>query len=334
MFNTNPKSRIALALVAMLALSVVGGVALAADPTVDTSTTDATTTTSDVTANYQFALNDSVENQTLQYVADSNNSKVEITTVVDGTNETVYTNASPEQVAWDATNNDGNFNVSIPDEALLDTPGGINSNTTVYVTITNNTEVSEPNETVVEAYVTRGDNTSVVMVGDGTVDEGDDVSVLDEESWYGLQSTDATDFSFERDVTENTDTVAVVLSNASATEDFDDVYDGVDSATRPSAPWTGDGIVTKVDGQAVAPYLDELPDELDSDVQSVTYEQYGGQQALVYHLDSPEDDTLTVSADSGAGFLAVFNAYTLGLGSILSVSTLFVFGSVRRSRGA
>jgi hypothetical protein len=341
MFNDRLSSRTLLA--AVLVIGLAAGLAAAADPVVDdgTLTNDNTTSESEITDDHtfeNFTANES-RSSTVQYRTDSNNTKVEILVPVDGQNETVYTNTSAELLEWDSSNNEGQFNVSINHGDLADVPGAINENRTGYLTITNNTEVADPNTTTLTVYFNHTDERSVMYVGDGTVANNSDVGVEHKETLFSVGSVNVTDprsndrthLTTTRNVNGSATDVVVILGNDSVAQDYEDTFGSADAGT-----WKGTAVHT-VEGEGARAYASELPDDVADDASTVTYTQVGGQDALVIETGSAAEDTDSIDVESYSSvssyaFQTKMDAYGtaaavgVGGGGVLLIGYLFVFG--------
>lgn len=336
MKNPFTKSRIAIALVAMLA---IGGVAMAA-PTIDTSTTDATTTVSelqdgdviqmDANATENYSVESIVANSTtpnMKLVVNDTDNPADGDMVYDTTmtNET----AGVEGSHWNGSFNEGD---------IADVPYSIDENVTLDVVVYNESDASD--NVTFQITLDTDDTRSVAYVSDATAESNDDITVNTENGTqlpvvdYTVPGTanDNSEFEFERNKTTNTDEVVVVLADTNASEDFDSAFSDVDSESTESlrSALTGPVTVTKVDSTAVRAYNEALPSDLDADTTAVSYEMVGGQPALVYDVSNNDDSTVTVSGFAGGGLGAYINAYSLG--GALSMGVLIVFGSTRYTR--
>jgi len=340
--DTQPSGR-AILMAVLLVGAAVAGVAAAADPQVDDGTlaTDDTASQSEIADGYvyeNFTANSSL-NDTLQYRADSNNTKVEMMVPVDGQNETVYTDTSPELVAWNNTANEGHFNATINRGELADVPGSINENVTGYVQITNNTAVEDPNVTTLTVYFNHTDERSVMFVGDGTVANNSDVGVEHKETLFSLGSFNVTDplsndrthLTTTREVNGSQTDVVVILGNDSAAQDYEDTFGSADAGT-----WKGTA-ASYVGDEGAKAYANELPDDVADDASTVTYTQVGGQDALVVETGSAAEDKDSVDIESYSSvspfaFSTKLDAYGAGAaigiggGGVLLIGYLFVVG--------
>lgn len=350
MFDSDSRLSGRAILLAVLLVGAVaaGGIATAKDPLVDDGTIsgDDTATDSELTPHDTLGANNTFEangshNTTLQYQADSNNSKVVFETPVDGENVTVYENASPELVAWNNTDNDGHFNVSVSHDELADVPRSINENVTVYATIINNTESNESNETTFPFYIENSDTDSVMYVADSTVANNSDVGVEYKETLFSVAGFNVTDplskdwthLTTTRDVNGSATDVVVILDNDSAAADYEDTFGSADAGT-----WKGTAVHYVGDEGAKA-YASELPDDIDADASAVTYTQVDGQDALVIdvgeeHSDANSVDVESYSSVSSFAYGTKYDAYGggaaigIGGGGVLLIGYLFIFGRV------
>lgn len=328
----NPR---AAAFAALLAVTVVLGAMSgatapvgAAAPTIDTSTTDDTTTVTDVQNEDTIGVNNSFEasgsnSTTVQYVADSNNSKVYIEGP-DGVQ--VYENTSADTVNWNTSSMNGNFNVSVNHGALDDLERGINQNVTTTWYVTNNTSAASPETTNFTVYVESDDSKSVEVISDADVDEGDIASVtensyevLDYNITAGPLWADKSDLETEsRDVNGSATDVVVVLGNSSVQEDFTSITEDVSDGAKLSSFTSLNRnvvLVTNSDDEtmAVPVYFNDVPDDVEDSSTYVVQKDVGGQESLVLNLgDSYEDaDSVSVKAVGGAGLFTYMDEYLM-----------------------
>lgn len=323
----NSRKAISSVLAVALALSVISGGAMAAAPTIDTSTTDDTATTTELQTGStitNFTANGS-KATVIQYQADSNESKVTI--VHNGTGDQVYANSTPETVFWNNTDNDGHFNVSVNHGELADLERGINDNVTIEVTAFNNTNVSDPANTSFTAYVETDDSYSVEYISDAdadsdavTINTADQFSVFDRNFTLPM-AQDNSELDTTRNVTENT-TVVMTLGNSTVADDFTSATDDISPFPGGGAAESGDRILTMtttVDGEAVPVFYEQAPSDLDSNQTYAVYtEDHGGQSALLVK-NHGSTDSVDVTAVGDAGLRQAFGAYGLSLVNPMSL---------------
>lgn len=296
----------------------------AAQPTIDTSTSDQTSSTTEVQAgdtlglDNSFSANDS-NTTTLQYVADSNDSKVRI----EGPNGVqVYANTSANQVSWNSTQGDGNFNVTVNHGALDDLERGVNENVTTTWYVTNNTSADSPATTNITVYVESDNSKSVEVISDQDVDDGDIVTVeQDAFEVAGMNITagplgaDVSTIETEsRNVNGSTTDVAVVFGNESVADDFSSVAEDADSGEKLSSLVSlNRNVVLLTDSDdevtAVPVYFEEAPDDVDEDSTYAVQKDVGGQDGIVVNLGSDFEDASSVEVET-AGSAGLFTAFT------------------------
>lgn len=314
-----------IAVAVLFSLMVVSGSVFAAAPTLDTSGTDDTTTQTEIqtgTTIANFTANDS-KASTVQYVADSNNSKVELR--VNGEDYVVYENSSADQVDWNATSGNGNFNVSINHGDLADLERAINSNVTVNMTLVNDTTATTPDETFVEFFIESDNSSTVQNVDDADVDAETVVELTSEEGFSvaDFNITSGSDFSEidqTRDIDgQNTD-VVLVFSNDSVASDYSNAVDGLEEGDYV---W---GAATSLEDTPAVVYYKEAPDHVDEDddTYGVYKEDIGGQPGIVYNLgdDFEGETTVDITAYGNVGKLLGDNSAA----SVYGYQTVF-FGT-------
>lgn len=320
-------------LTAGAAVAPVGATA----PTVDTGTTidstDQSTNQTEVSSGTNitgFTANES-NSTVLQYNADSNNTKV----TLDGGGTQVYSNTSADLVNWSTADANGNFNVSIQHSALADMERGIDDNVTVTATITNNTSVDSPDTTTFDFYVETDDSKSVVNVDDSDVDDGDIVSVSEDESPLGfeirgLYADKSTVETEERNVSGDSTEVIIAFSNSTVSDDFDAAVSDASDEDKLSSFFSGTRTVALMsDGDdntmAVPVYYESVPDDVDDDQTYAVYkDDIGGETGLVFNLGETfeDSDEVSVTTIGNAGFTTYITKYAtsgLGLNSLLGM---------------
>lgn len=313
---------VATVLVAALALSAVAAGGAMADPTVDTSATDATTTVSDLQ-----------DGDTVSFEANASNS---YTVQINGTEATDYgveialndsdsdadgvvfaTNESAENVS-DAGGGMAHYNATISGDELADVPMQVGENVTVDVT--SYETANESNSTTFQVTLDNEADRSVIYVGDTSVESGDLASVADESGWtipaldYELPwgGDDSSTLTADGVAVNGSSTdVVFVLGNSSVNDDFDSRIGSLDSgAWQPEAASYVDGAAAPI---FAANIPDSLPGALSGDsISSTTYESdVGGQPALVVDLGDEADgaSSVDVEAASALGFFEQADAF-------------------------
>lgn len=300
---SNSYTKLAALTMAVLLVGAGAMGALAAKPSIDTETTN-TASTSELTDGSTIDISDGGINESdyhsVQYTADSANSSVEIT--LNGTDDeggaVFYSNSSATVV--DSASN--TYKVSFSEEVLADVPRAVNENVTLDLTITNNTEVENPDTTTIQIHLQNGDQRSVVYVSDADVssDEDDDMVALNESNTVaGIEIPyTADDYSkvsgLSRDVNGSTTDVVVVYGNNSVADDYN-------SAVASDAS-EGDWLMMQgaaVGGTPVKKYHEAAPDSVDSsDTYGVYKSDIGGQSGTVYNLGDGYSDADSVEVTS------------------------------------
>lgn len=317
---------------AILLASSGGGVGLAvadytAPPSIDTSGSDDTSTSSNVTDGQNMTVvvdgNDTFE---LQFITGSNNSEFQLENEENG-NATVYLNDSLEQVNWNSTDNDAHKNVTWSESNLLDTEHAIDENVTLGARMVNDTTNDSFDIGHATLYAEFGNNSSVQRLTDSDVgDDGIATATDDATEFFGVTidvlSTDESNIETDsRSVDGDNTEVVVVLDNSSVSDDYDQSIDAAESqwgglsstSISDGTPlWRAPSTISSDDAEERVPiFYEEAPDEFDEDDRTygVYTEDYGGETAVVYHLgDSFEDaEEVDVTADAGVGMLAGLN---------------------------
>ncbi len=265
MFTIN--SRKSIIFVALLVLLSAGsaGVVMAAAPTVDPA---GGTQSSDITDGGTQTYNQTT-NSNISWSADSNNTKI----VVEQGNDTLFT-ATPEPYAHNSSGNEDSFyNVSLADDGSdydgLDADAG--EDVTLNVTLINNTEVDNPNETNISYTFANGNEVAFEDVEDGDVQEPED----------GYFSSDDSSDKAKTDSTvgiagNETDTVIVSVAGTPMADALDASAEDTESGDIIWGSATGleDGYVLISNSEA--PDTEWFDDDsayatYDSDAQTLTY---------------------------------------------------------------
>lgn len=319
--------------VALAALLIGAGGALAADPTNDTETAN-TATDSNLTAGDTVDLG--TINDTSYYMEGvyANDTQGAIAIEINDSDHpddgaSVYVNESMtnESVESDGTH----FSATFDESELADAPLAVNSNTTLDVVLYE--AANSSNNSSFQVTATNDANTrSVQYVGSGTAD-GDDVTVESGENSLfdtNIGPQDYSEFEFERSVTSDTEEVVVVLADADVSEDYDAQFADLDSESW-KASFYSPAASASIDGDLVRTYNAGTPSDFDGT--SATYETVGGEDAIVFDVtDSAEDDsTVTVESSSKGGVFTYTDYLTQ---SALGTIGLFAGGVGVTSLGA
>jgi hypothetical protein len=313
----------------------------AAAPTIDTSGSDATSTTSDTLDNDEITDFNASQNTTIQYEFIGENSTSPVVTVRDPDTDAVYyENSSLENVSVGSEGT--HWNVSFTADELADVPMEINENKSVIVRVANGSNTSDYNEYTL--YLNNTDERSVFYVGDDEADDSDDVTVSDDEGRevFGMTipftADDKTTVDTTRKVAGDNTTVYVVFANDTAATDYSDAYDGLDAGISRLSSYTA------IDGEGLKPYNSELPDDLDTDDTTATYvSDVGGESAMKIELGEDKEDADEVDVETHSDRSILFNLNTyrqaygiqttlagaLGIGGgglLVITGVLFVFG--------
>lgn len=346
MSNTK-RALAALAMVSVLVVSAGG--ALAAAPSVDTSGSDATSSTSELQdgSTIDFDANSSDEH-IVQIIGDnSTDYGVEFALndsdhLADGT---VF--ATNESLTNVSTGSEGtHYNATVSEDELADVPMEVGANITMDVTAYQVENAS--NSTTFQVHLNNTADRTVVYVGDSAADDSDLVDVSEDEgtdipltdSSVNIPLLDGADKSTitaeDAKVNGSSTDVVVVLGNDTVADDYDESVGSLDDSA-----WNPDAGVSFVEDQGVRMFNSELPDDLDLDTTTMTYEEdVGGQAALVYDLgdDAEDESSVDVTAHSSAGLRTQAEAYgwtTAVFGPSVagfSLGALILFGYRRRQQ--
>lgn len=314
---TTDTSRLGAVLVALTVLMAAATGAVAGDytapPSPDQSGTDDTTTTTDLAPGENRTYNES-HNETIQWLSDSNSTKVTIAR--NDSDHTSYANGSAAVVVWNSTDADGHYNVTFAHTAVADTEHAINSNVTMNVSLVDNASLDEANQSVgyFDWYLEFGNATTTEVIDNSDVSSENIVTVTNESASevVGLSlpftGEDNSDIETERKVNGSTTDVQVVFSNATVADDFTSVASDASSGDKLSGLFSlertavlvqdGDGTTT-----AVPVYSESAPDSVSEDDTYAVQTTVGGTDALEVNLGSEFDDasSVTVHAVGSAG---------------------------------
>lgn len=345
--------------VALAAFSGAGMADYGSAPSVDTSPTDDTSTTSnlqdgDTLGGDSFNANSS-KDTILQFISDSNKTKVKITP--NGSDAPViYANTSAVQVNWNTTDNDGHFNVSINHGDLAGLEHTMGENVTVDVTMVNNTTASDPATTTIQVNVDWDNGTTTENVDDADVSAADIVEVTNDSNEelpftsVNLPLTGEEESRVEldnREVNGSATDVVLVLSNTTVADDFASAADGADTASKLSSisfERTAILVESEDTTEAVPVFYESAPSDLDNELRTYALytSDYGGEQAVVIKLGDEFDDAsqVDVTAVGSAGFSTFMFDYAMSGASNIFPATLdaslvgmVVFAAPGRRRG-
>lgn len=355
MRQTATRALVLVVVLGMATSAMSGGAAAGTTPSIDTSTTDATSTTSevrdgDVYQNYNGSDNGT---QIVQSIV-SNYTVPELGVYVNSSGRRTLTNSSMANIT--AGSEGSHWNGSFGLSSLADVEHGINDNVTVDVVVLNNstTSVTEPPQAAeMQVVLNTTDARTVQAIDSADVKQGDIVSTLDQSGTFGINAL-ANDLSTvdtnNRAVNNSSTDVVVVLSNGTVSEDFANAV-ASDSASG-DALFSMPTVVSSDDGTTVPirVYNDEAPDSVEDTETYGVYKSVGGEDAIVVNLgDSFEDaDQVSVRSVGNAGFIdaiqhrvatnnvfeGVRNSLPMGALSVgdLIVATPLLFAAARRRR--
>ncbi|MFC4553540.1 MULTISPECIES: hypothetical protein [Halorussus] len=296
--KTYVKKFVALAIAALL---VTGGMqgALAAKPSIDTETTN-TTSTSEITDGSVIDVRNGAnasDYHSIQYTADSENSKLKVT--LNGSKEgdaVFYANSSAEVV--DSASN--TYKVNFSEVELADVPRKVNQNVTLDFTIINNTAAANSDTTTIQVTLRNGANNSVVYVSDFDVEDSNDIETFNKNTTIaGLTIPFTTkDYSqisdLDRNVNGSATDVTVVFGNGTVAEDY--------SNAVASDASEGDWLISQASLLSTTPvkvYNEEAPDSVsDGDSYGVYSSDIGGQAGITYELGETFEDEDEVTVNS------------------------------------
>lgn len=287
----NIRSVFTLALAALLVVSSAYGVA-AVSPTVDSETTNSSSTSDLVGGETLTDLDNSSMEQHVEAVFDSENPAIEIRSSTDS--DVVYhryDGGDLTQTYADANNSTYNYEVNLThSSAFGDVPIDANENKTVDVVFINNTEAETPDETVISVTLANDGDRTVARLDDATIASRNAETFT---SYFGgFESLDflgeEADASFEDSIEVPDDnsshTYTVHMVNEDAIDAFDHDVDGLDAAA-----WiVGNSVtLTDEDGEmhAVKVYSDEAPEDIEDDIYAV-YDDSANTLDVVFDEDT------------------------------------------------
>lgn len=235
MFDNNRNGLIVFMAVMVVASGGMAGIAFAAAPTIDT-TSSPTSQTSDLTDGGTQAYNGTTASN-FSWVADSPNSSLEITQ----NNTTVYM-ASPNHYATNDTDGDGNaeeyfYNVTLSDDGS--DYSGLEANASEQVTLTftatNNTEASSPDTSNFTVYFQNGEERAFTSTDNvETAESGMFALNVPDVPFLGSNDSESEEVGTSRttktvSVTNNTSEVTFDTSNTNLSDAFTQSFDGQSS---------------------------------------------------------------------------------------------------------
>ncbi|QZP37071.1 hypothetical protein [Halobaculum magnesiiphilum] len=327
MFNSNSKiGRLALVGAVLMMVTAAAGVAFAAAPTVDTETAD-TSQESDLTDGGTQTYN-ATTSSNLSWIADSNNSKV----VVEQNSTTLFT-ATPDHYDHNASGNeDYYYNVSLADDGS-DYSGidvGANENVTLNVTLINNTEANDPDETNLTFTFANGDEMAWINA-DTTKTESSVGGILSTLNVFSSgDSVPAAQSEESTTITNNTDTVEVSVASSNLSDALSEsTTDKSEGALILSAPtMAGDSYLPVVYQSA-----SDGPEWIDTDEDAYAVLSEDGSTLTVNNADALADDSgtteldMTVTGNEALGFRNTFSmlrSYDAGYGAAASTAATAV----------
>lgn len=313
--QTDRKRVVAIALVAVMALSALTGGAVADAPTIDTETVS-TTESSDITDGTTLNVS-GVGNETLEMTAnDSAGDTPELEITVNGSDTVVGTNTSAVNESTNGTVGFSAFNLSVEESDLDDVERTLDENVTTDWTVYQSSNTS--NSTTIQVHLNFSDGRTVENIDDVDADpDTDDASVETEDLEDTLTRSSllqTLDFS-ELDVDdrsidgENSEVVLVLTNDTVA----DDAANAVASDVGDGEPLFGMTLVLQGDETTmpIRVYNEEPADDVDDDDDGDTYGVYedggvGGEDGIVIHLgsDFEDDDEVAVTGVLNAGRFA------------------------------
>jgi hypothetical protein len=313
MRTPSTQTTVAVLLVAVLAIAGASAGALAADPSIDTETSE-TSQESDITDGGTQTYNASTSSN-LSWIADSDSSKVKI----EQNNRTLYT-ATPANYSYNSSSGDHHYNVSLADDGA-DYDGlevGADADVTLNTTLTNNTSASSPNTTEISHTFANGDEAAFVVADDDETEIGDSDGVLN--SLTSLGSDDEADPAQSEDETtihgENTSTIHI----DSGDDEMTDALDDVTSADTDGITWD---MQVAADGQNLIVITEDgdVPEFVDEDEDAYAVLEDDGDLRIenandLSDEDGTEDVDVTVRANEATGLWAsqsILRSYDAGL---------------------
>lgn len=318
---TRTNSVAAVCMVFLVALAGATGAAAGdytAPPSTDTSTTDDTASTTELTAGENRTFNQT-QNETIQWIAPSN--ETQVTIARNGSDHDSYANGSAAVAFWNATDGDGHYNATVDHSQLLDTEHAIGENVTMNMTFVDNASLDDANQSVgAEQWYLEFDNsTTTEVVTTSDVDAGEIVTVTNESGFgvFGVSifGADESEIETERQVNGSNTDVYVAFSDSNVSEDFTDATEGAAAGDKLSALSMSKNVmlVESDDGEmaAVPVYYQEAPDDVSEDDTYAVQQDVGGTEGVAVNLGSEFDDadSVTVTTVGSAGFTTFLTTY-------------------------
>lgn len=296
------------------------GFAMAAAPSVDTSTTDDTPNqSSDIVDNGAQTYNQTT-NSNLSWSADSKNSKV----VISQDNETIYS-AAPTAYHTNTTTGTSYYNVSLADDgsSYSGLEAGANENATLNVTFINNTQASSPDETNITYTFANGAREAFVDVDNPTTPPEEDGTFSSLAIWKDDDATPPADAEKTFAVAGNqTKEVTIDIGGTAMDDAFGAATENTDAGDIIWASEAG------LEGDWMVVYDSEKGDQewLDDNATYMTYDA-DSTSLTIHNADERIDEDaldaeLTVSGNDGLGLFA-----TAGMLSDYGASTSTAWGT-------
>lgn len=312
-------------------LSVAVGPALAVAPTVDTETTD-TSTTSDWTDGHTVTNFEANSSNTSYIEAnfETDNASVEI---VDPDTGVVHaSNTSDSMEETNTTNNYYAWNLSHDELATMPMDAGENKSITVR--FINDTSVENPDTTEITVYLENQNYRAVVYAGDeaaaGTV-TGLTVDNTNESTLFGFGSERAQTHITADNVGidgANTTEVTVIAANTSDADPFTDAEDRKAFGSYESGDFFG-AHQFSIEGHDHAVFMSEAHEDVADGVTYATTGTVNGHDAYTIHLaDDYEGETevdVATAANDKYGFFTAFSVERNAMGGTLGALTAGLF---------
>ena len=288
----NRRAILALVLAAVVVVGT-GGVAFGAAPTVDSESTE-TSSTSELTDGSTVTYNAST-NSTLEYSADSNNSSVKIIQADPGnyTLSEFQNGSSPSELSvQDGSANNINFTIADDETGYEGVEAGAGENVTLYYRLLNDTNVDSPDTTNVTIYWENDDNKSFIRGEAGeteTADVGLTVSFASSLPLVGSENT-TEPAKVEQDIGVNgsdQESITVSVESSDGQDALTETYDAADEAGAV----TYDGWVT-LDGEFVPVLSSEsdAPDWVATGDDTYATVSDDGSEVVIYNAGSSLGD--------------------------------------------
>jgi hypothetical protein len=305
------KKLLALALASMVALSAMGG-ALAAAPTVDSETSESSTTSDLVAGGNVDSFNASSDrNSAIEGEFDSTNASINITHPETGFEVADWSTSDLNQTYSDAANNSYRYRINFSHDELADVPVTAGESETITVHLINDTSVDDPDVTEFNVTLNATNERTVRVITDDTADSSD-VDMMSESQLIG---DDVNYSTVEKDnvgIANGSTDVYFVYANDTVSSDFtsateaDDGFFSFFSMSDPSSEGTFlQKHTLMVNDKSYAVFNSNLPDWVDEST-GMTYgttTTVDGMDATKIHLSDEDFDGETEldSAQTKAG---------------------------------